>query len=373
MEIVAKQEFIRAERYQTDLSCLLMDLDYFKDVNDSFGHAFGDLVLKEFSLRMEQNLRSADLAFRYGGEEFLVLLPHTGIDGARQTAEKLLVDCEAKPYTDGSVSTTVTVSIGLASVNTYFPKSAKELIAYADKALYRAKAEGRNRIVGYLEESLDPVSQEKIPDNKEVRYFKDQLRAILDKTKTASMAALQLFAKSRGGDVFEAHNRRVRHYMGLMGEKLHLPPSIIETFDRAAAIHDSFKGLMLGSVINSHKDLTGEERTQIEDYPYIMAELTELFDFFSNERSILLYHHENFDGSGYPEGLKGAQIPIGARIFALVDAFVAMTSHRSYREKFTVERAIRELGEKAGSQFDPKLATLFINMMEETGNVHNQS
>ena len=363
MEDVSTQEFIRASRYQTDLSCLLMDLDYFKKVNDTFGHAFGDFVLKEFSLRVKRNLRSADPAFRYGGEEFMVLLPHTGIEGARQTAEKLRAYCEANPYTDGTTSKIVTVSIGLASVKEHGPQSSGDLISYADKALYRAKAEGRNRIAGYLEKPSDPVSQEEIPVSNDVRYFKEQLSAILDKTKTASIASLQLLAKNRGGNVFEKHNRRVRHYIGLMGHKLRLPPSIIETFNRAASMHDSFKGLMSESLMKTSKEITGEERTRIEDDPYVLAELTELFDFFSDERSILLYHHENFDGSGYPEGLEGDQIPMGARIFALVDAFVAMTSGQSHKETLTMEKASIELEAYAGKQFDPKLVSIFLNII----------
>ena len=367
MEDVSTQEFIRASRYQTDLSCLLMDLDYFKKVNDTFGHVFGDVVLKEFSRRVKRNLRGADPAFRYGGEEFMVLLPHTGIEGARQTAEKLRAYCEANPYTDGTTSTIVTVSIGLASVKEHDPQSAGDLISYADKALYRAKAEGRNRIAGYLEKPADPVLQEEIPVGNDVRYFKEQLSAILDKTKTASIASLRLLAKNRGGEVFEKHNRRVRHYVGLMGHKLLLPPSIIETFNRAASMHDSFKSLMLELVKKSTKELTREERARIEDDPYVLAELTGLFDFFSDERSILLCHHENFDGSGYPEGLEGDQIPIGARIFGLVDAFVAMTSDRFYKEKLTMEKASIELEAYAGKQFDPKLVSIFLNIIAENG------
>ena len=367
MEVVSKQEFIRAARYQTGLSCLLMDLDYFKNVNDTFGHAFGDVVLKEFSARVKQNIRSGDMAFRYGGEEFMVLLPHTGISGARQTAEKLRASCEVNPFTDGTTSTIVTVSIGVAEVKEHHPESAGDLIAYADKALYRAKAEGRNRIVVYLEKSPYPVSEKEIPESKDIRYFKEQLSAILDKTKTASMASLQLLARNKGGDIFEEQTQQVRHYIDLMGQKLHLPSTIIETFYRAALMHDSFKSLMLETLIKSSKELTDEERIQIEDHPYVLAELTELFDFFSNERSVLLYHHENFDGTGYPEGLEGEQIPIGARIFTLVDAFVAMTSDRSYKEKLTMEMAAVELEENAGTQFDPKLVSMFLRILQENG------
>ena len=247
------------------------------------------------------------------------------------------------------------------------PQSAGDLISYADKALYRAKAEGRNRVVGYLEKPLESVSPEGSSGSEEIRHFKEQLSAILDKTKTYSMASLQLLAKNRGGELFEKHNRKVLHYMGLMGHKLHLPPSIIEVFNRAASMHDSFKCLMLESLIKSDKHVTHEERRRIEDHPYVLSELTELFDFFSDERSVLLYHHENFDGSGYPEGLEGEQIPLGARLFALVDAFVAMTSDRCYKEKLSMERAAVELEMNAGTQFDPKLVSIFLNMIEEKG------
>ena len=132
-------------------------------------------------------------------------------------------------------------------------------------------------------------------------------------------------------------------------------------------MHDSFKSLLLKSQIKSGKELTGEERARIRDDPYVLAELTRLFDFFSDERSILLYHHENFDGSGYPEGLEGDQIPIGARIFGLVDAFVAMTSDRFYKEKLTMEKASIELEAYAGKQFDPKLVSIFLNIIAENG------
>jgi len=365
MDVVLEQEFVRAMRYQTDLSCLLMDLDYFKKTNDTFGHAFGDIVLKEFSLRVKQILRRTDLSFRYGGEEFMVLLPQTEINGGRQTAEKLRAYCDANPYTDGTTSTTVTVSIGLASVSGHRPASAGDLIAYADKALYRAKAEGRNRVVTYLKKPPDPVLQKEISGSNDLRYFKEQLSAILDKTKMASLASLQLLAKNRGGQLFEKHNQRVRHYIGLIGDKLVLPPSIIEAFNRAASMHDSFKSLLLEPVISGKKDLTDEERTRIEDHPYALAELTKTFDFFSDERSVLLHHHENFDGSGYPEGLEGEEIPLGARIFALVDAFVAMTSDRSYRERLTIEMAFVELTDNAGTQFDPKLVSTFLEMIKE--------
>ena len=96
----------------------------------------------------------------------------------------------------------------------------------------------------------------------------------------------------------------------------------------------------------------------------MLSELTELFDFFANERSILLYHHENFDGTGYPGGLKESEIPLGARIFALTDAITAMLSERSYRAKLSPEEMVVELADKAGTQFDPMLVSMFFDIIE---------
>ena len=89
------------------------------------------------------------------------------------------------------------------------------------------------------------------------------------------------------------------------------------------------------------------------------------FDFFVNERSVLLYHHEKFDGSGYPEGLKGDQIPLGARLFSVADSFAAMTSERDYRRTFSIDEAVLELADKAGTQFDPDMVLLFFDVLEK--------
>lgn len=146
MEEMLEIEFSRARMYHTDLSCLIMDLDHFKEVNDSFGHAFGDLVLKEFAETLKNSTRNSDWRFRYGGEEFMLLVPGTDIHGARRMAEKIRRMCEKKVYANKSHSAKVTVSIGIASKNHHQPDRPEDLMGYADKALYGAKNSGRNCI-----------------------------------------------------------------------------------------------------------------------------------------------------------------------------------------------------------------------------------
>jgi diguanylate cyclase (GGDEF)-like protein len=362
---ILDREFSRSLRYQTDLSCLLLDLDYFKDINDTFGHPFGDMVLREFSACLKKNARRSDFSFRYGGEEFMLLLPNTGITGARNLAETIRAACDKKRYVCGNQSTTVTVSIGIAFVKQNQLLESKEILTLADKALYRSKAEGRNRVTVYTKDTFGQSTGEKTSENNNFRYLKEKLSLILEKTKKSSIESLELLTCDMGGDEHKQRNHDLKRYIRPFGEKLALPPATIETFKRAANFHDNFKILMGKTFIDRDKVFSRNETIEIEAHRCMSSELTELFDLFTNERSILLYHHENFDGTGYPGGIKENAIPLGARIFAIIDALTAMLSERKYRPKLSPEEMVKELADKAGTQFDPMLVSLFFDIIEK--------
>ena len=146
LKTVLEQEFQRSKRHDTDLSCLLFDLDHFKKVNDKFGHDYGDTVLINISKILNRSIRSSDYAFRYGGEEFLLILPQTNIEGAIQTGEKIRLDIASNKNNNEMIAS-VTVSGGGASLIKHQPKNSTDLITIADKALYMAKENGRNQIV----------------------------------------------------------------------------------------------------------------------------------------------------------------------------------------------------------------------------------
>jgi HD-GYP domain-containing protein (c-di-GMP phosphodiesterase class II) len=150
----------------------------------------------------------------------------------------------------------------------------------------------------------------------------------------------------------------------LIGNKLGFNPSIVKTLKHAAIFHDATK-VLLGEV-DKTRVLDEDEMAIIIDHPYKLYELIEPFDLFTEERSVLLWHHEHYDGNGYPDGLKGDEIPLGARVFAIVDAFVAMTSQRPYNRQFTLEEAVVELATHAGTQFDPALVGVFIDALTES-------
>ncbi|TVL99435.1 MAG: hypothetical protein CV087_18190 [Candidatus Brocadia sp. WS118] len=367
MKEILEKEYARALRHQTDLSCLLLDIDYFKVINDTFGHNFGDFVLREFSDCLKREVRMHDFVFRYGGEEFMALLPNTDVDGALDVAEKIRSICESKVYEDGTNSTIATVSIGVASVKSHQPSESNKLIAFADKALCRSKSEGRNRVSIYLKDSSVKSGEDKISKAEDFSYLKENISALLEKTKKASVQSLCLMVRNIGATKYLKHNHQVIQYIELIGERFNLPPSIVESFKNAAKLHDSFK-FMLEKALNSNSTgLSTSEKREIESQPDMMAELTGLFDFFAHERSILQHHHENYDGSGYPVGLKGNEIPLGARIFATVDAMVAMVSERPFRKNLPPEKVVEEFADNAGSQFDPKLVFLFFDIVEKQG------
>ncbi|MCK5340850.1 MAG: diguanylate cyclase [Desulfobulbaceae bacterium] len=158
-ELLAR-EVALANRHDTELCCLMMDLDYFKVVNDTLGHPFGDFVLKQFVTLVKEEIRSSDILARYGGEEFIILLPNISLNDANKVAEKIRTKVETHTYKDGIRSSNVTVSIGLYCNRYHSSENGSEngsedLLRFADKALYQAKELGRNRVVVYGPESPD--------------------------------------------------------------------------------------------------------------------------------------------------------------------------------------------------------------------------
>jgi two-component system cell cycle response regulator len=143
---VLDREFALAVRHHHEFSCLIFDLDYFKKINDSCGHAFGDLVLEEFAALLRIQSRKTDICARYGGEEFVVLLPHTNLESAVSRAETIRASVESHIYKDSQYSRQVSCSIGVASLKAHIPDTGDRLVGMADKALYQAKAHGRNQV-----------------------------------------------------------------------------------------------------------------------------------------------------------------------------------------------------------------------------------
>jgi len=355
-----------AQAEHHDLSLLLLNIDYFSSINKASGLEFGDAILNELAARLTQTIDQEATCYRFSGEDFVILLPGADLQQACATAAKIRQVCAEKPFTDGSTSTSLTISVGIASLQDHLPDNDNAFICMAETALFMAKAEGRNRLQVYIPHH-DP---KEISLENSLACLRDNLHRILEKTKTSALASLQLLAQNVAGTAHQPHIDKVTHYVALLGEQLGLPEQHTRTFQNSITLYNSFRFLLHNDLLSKPEQLTREEQKVIEDLPFKLNELTDMFDYFTEERNVLLGHNERYDGTGYPLGLKGDEISLGSRIFTIVDSLAAMNSARPYRRKLTPMEIIDELKKEAGKQFDPYLVLQILAVIKKNNLLH---
>lgn len=355
---VLEQEMQRAGTHNRDLALFLLDIDYFNETNRMSGQIFGDSILNEFAARLTQNSRDGDLCFRFGGSDFIVLLPEMERTEAMEHGEKLRLACSEKPFTSGHHSRSVTVSIGIVNLLANGPKNPDEFITMADKALYQAKSEGRNRIVAY-------ERQNELKDGKinTINLLHGTLRRILEKSKKSSLATIQSLAQNVSGKDKDEHIDLATQYIHLLCERLGLPKDILEKFTNALTLYSCFRFLLHRELLAKKETFSHEDRMLFNELPYKLAELTRHFDYFANEREMLLSQGEHYDGSGHPEGLSGEEISLATRIFSLANGLAAMGSDRPHRKRLSPPQILNELLKGAGTQWDPSLVLLALDIL----------
>ncbi len=358
--ITLEEKLQEARQGNTDLALLLVDIDYFNETNRVAGQHFGDSILNQFAARLTQNSRNDDLCFRFGGSDFIILLPEMNTAEAMEQAEKLRLACSEQPFTSGNHSRTVTVSIAIVTLLDNCPKDVDEFLTMADMAMYQAKSQGRNRIVAY---DLNHTGNSSKIDS--ISLLQETLRRILAKTKDSSISSIQILTQNVTGTPQDDHVHLAARYIHLLCGRLGLPTTILDTFTNALILYNCFRSLLYRELLTKKDSFSRNEHKLLQDLPYKLAELTQQFDYFANERTMLLCQGEHFDGSGYPEGLSGDEIPLASRIFSLIDSLAAMNGDRPYRKRLTPRAIIDELRKGAGTQWDPALVLLVLEIIYE--------
>ena len=342
-----QRELLSAEEQARPLTLCFVDIDDFKKINDRYGHPSGDRVLSQVATR----LRQGGEAYRLGGDEFaLLFVDHD--EGMALAAANSIVERIAT--VDFDHIGTVTVSAGLAT----FPMQGHgrdELIRLADSALYWAKEHGKNRVRLYRPEVVE-LSELK------------RLAAGPDKAARYRAAASLAKAVDARDTYTGSHSERVGELSAKVATRLGLGAEQVELTRLAGSLHDLGKLAIPEEILRKPGTLTDSERLVLERHPQIGFRMLDSLGV-DPVADLVLHHHERWDGTGYPDGLRGEQIPLGARIIFVTDAYDAMTSDRIYRPKRSTQAALVELERCAGTQFDPGIVAAFAEELGQSSSL----
>jgi diguanylate cyclase (GGDEF)-like protein len=305
------------------LSFIIGDINGLKTINDAFGHGYGDELIKEVANVIKDEFREDEIIARTGGDEFVVLLPNTKKEYLKAMIERIKLLLEKKKIMNIDIS----VSFG-CDTKEFVNESTKEVIKRAEDKMY----------------------QKKIFESASKRN--DVIKSIIN----------TLYIKSPREN---AHSKRVSLLSKLIGKAIEMKDDDIRELGIAGELHDIGKIAVDEVVLNKPGKLSKSEWTQIQKHPVTGYRLLSTSTEYHNIASYIKSHHEKWDGSGYPDGLKGDEIPFKARIISLADAYDAMTCQRPYRKALTKEEAIEEIKKNAGIQFDPNIVRVFVEKVED--------
>ncbi|MCC6978030.1 MAG: diguanylate cyclase [Candidatus Melainabacteria bacterium] len=366
-----------AERYQRNVAVVMIDVDHFKSINDNHGHPAGDAVLRSVASIIKNDCRDVDIPVRYGGEEFLLVLPEVNSEGAVVVAERIRRSLLAEVIQHDEIEIRVTASMGVAS----FPEDAQSqqsLLDLADKALYLSKRLGRNQVHTAQDlnhdnlVAIEQAEQAKL-DSKPVEYkptnfqappvppgVEDKEELVPEVVEMVKALASTLYSKSEYNKVHHLETARLSE---LLAKVMGLSQGQVEQIRVAGLLHDVGTLSIPQELMQKDGVFTKEEKDIIKQHPVLGAQLLRPIRALRDVCEILEHHHERWDGTGYPNGMSGEEIPLAARIICIVESYHAMISDRPYRPAMSTERAIQALREGAGSQFDPFLVDIFIAVL----------
>ncbi len=303
---------------QLPLSIILGDVNGLKLANDAFGHSVGDNLLKAVSECIKKSCRKEDIISRWGGDEFVILLPKVSAEKAQGVCDRIKKSCAEYDKLPISIS----IALG-QSTKSEMSQSAHEVLKEAENNMYRNKLMSRDSVRNAIISSLKHTLHEKSFETEE-------------------------------------HSERMENLCISLGKLIGLSSSKIDQLILIATLHDIGKVAISNEILNKPDKLSVDEMEEVKRHPEIGYRIAQFCPEIAHIAEGILSHHERWDGKGYPRGLNGEEIPLEARIVAIVDAYDAMTNKRPYSNVLSKERAIVELKKNAGTQFDPNLVKVFI-------------
>ena len=373
-----QKEAERAQRLHQPFSIISLDLDYLKKINDTYGHFFGDLAIRTIADILKKNARSIDIPARLGGEEFSVLLPGVDSSGAMIAAERIRAAIEAQELdTIGHI----TASVG---VGTFPEHSIKldELLDMTDQAMYKSKINGRNRVTLAKADDdetewhevafgafMDIITKQKIPIPDQIaKEITSKLKSInTSETKSTLFSVADTLAQT-----YNMHYKRgltkAKVSMAIdLARKMELSKEDIDKLKIAMMLYDIGKLMIPEEILNKKEPLTDEEKQKIKEHPLIAARtILQPISAVADIVPIIEAHHENWDGTGYPNKLSGDNIPISSQIILLIDSYFALTQSRPYRVARSKDEALEIIKLESGKKWNEKLVEKFVDTINES-------
>ena len=366
-----KKEAIRAMRQNQKFTVIGLDLDHLKQINDTYGHNYGDIAIKTIAEVLKSNARSIDIAARMGGEEFNLILPGVDIEGGCIAAERIRKAIEAVELEKIGH---ITASLGVA---TYPDQSddLEELLELTDQAMYESKRNGRNRVTiakpSYetswqevaVNTFVDILSKHRIP--------MDAVTSRLLTEKLMDMNNDRLYQVA--DTLVQSYNPE--HKLGGMKQKVELATMLAKRFDLSKKAIDKLKIAILlydigntmlpKELLNKREPLSEEDKSSIKQHPVIAArEILKPISNIVDIIPIIEKHHENWNGTGYPGKISGDEIPIESQIILIIDSYFALMEKRPYRDALSSDEAIKTIQDEINKKWNSKLAEEFISLIK---------
>lgn len=357
---ILEQETKKATRYNRPLGLILVDIKNFSAINEAYGHAEGDRLLAKTANIIRTTVREVDIAARFGDNAFAVILPESDMTAALRVGERLSKALDVIKNNYEKAETRIAVCIGISALAEGI-ETKEDILRVALTALTESKKKGQ------ICTGVD--SHEQTKEIKENRQIIEQLHEkLLAIGKEAERGAFQSILKVLNEIPFQkkqlvAHSERVAFFAERLANKIAANGNA-QVIHRAGLLHDVGKLAIDAEILNKATKLSVEETDLLHQHPVFGSQIIGNVSFLMQEIECVLGHHERFDGKGYPSGLKGNNIPLGARIISISEAWDTMVSPQPYRPTpLTLDGALSELKKGAGKQFDPELVELFASLI----------
>lgn len=367
----AQKEVLRSLRQNQKFTLIGLDLDHLKQINDKYGHSCGDIAIKTVANVLKHNARSIDIAARMGGEEFNLLLPGVDHVGGLVAAERIR---KAIEDTHIDILGNVTASIGVATFGEH-SDNLNDLIELTDQAMYTSKKNGRNRVTLANPSDLDSwqdiavnsfveiCKNKKINIDESVSYKIKDLLSHYDNSDTLYKVS-DMITSTYNPNHAEGSIKEKVIIANMLSKRFELSKEDADKLKIAILLYDIGNIMIPKEILLKRTPLSIEEKEIIQSHPLIAA--SEILSPISNIQDILpiiVHHHENWDGSGYPENASGQDIPLCSQIVLIIDAYFALIEPRPYRNANSKEQAIEIIREGIGIKWNSKLAEEFISIV----------